>query len=223
MGKRLLSSPKKRSPQKNLAHRKPGSSKCTPKNLKATGTVSVADFFSKQRDKNPTTSYGEGSREMIDISDSPKKCVQDVTTSSMESPYFSPSKNENLKMLSLRKVHTVPSRKILTKLSLREKHQSEPNEITPEIKLSNEVGAGKSAVQNEERQVTDTDFNRTKSVTKHKKSRLLLGKRKRNGLASNPQSSEQATNEERRTDEKGSTKKQKLESSGKSGISLTPL
>ncbi len=114
MGKRLLSSPKKRSPKK-----KTGTSLASNQTLKtrqSSGTVSVADMFSKQRQDQATKATKNArvsASAVIDLTTSPgKERKPDTVTGT--SPYFSPSKDEG-------ETSKATVKKGLPKLSLRRK------------------------------------------------------------------------------------------------------
>ena len=180
MGKRLLSSPKKRSPKKKAA----GSSKHLSSEKKSAGTVSVADLFLKQNKTRTSVERIEDKLqsevEVLDISDSPSKAGPSVKNSPTESPYFS---SVNYDGTSSSRVKSIPARKVWTKLSLKRSLKSESSGLQTDSQLSVKATITSGTDGQEEIQSkTDTQIPEKQEGPDKKmsnKSRLSLGKRKR--------------------------------------------
>ena len=216
MGKRLLASPKKGSTNKkvygNTATRKQNS-----QTNKSRSPVSVADLFLKQKQDRKSSHAVQAKEkskvEVIDLCNSPKKAGAS-NSSPTESPYFSPVKND--KTATKRSSSTPTSRTIMTKLSLKRKHKSEPNELKSYEQPSKET----SAAGNQEKitnmvckQIDLIKDGPTQKIAY--KSRLSLGKRKRyEGTRTDDVDFRDKEESSQTLGLDVSTKKQKLENSG---------
>ena len=181
MGKRLLSSPEKRSHKKKAAVGR-GSSKHLSNEKKSAGTVSVADLFSKQKEVITSVESFEdevkSEVEVIDISDSPVKAGPSVKNSPTVSPYFSPVKCDEA---SLSRIKSIPPRTVWTKLSLKRSLKSEPSGLKSDSQLSlKKTKISETEGRQEVQDKTDTQIPENQArldENRPHKSRLSLGKR----------------------------------------------
>ncbi len=120
MGKRLLSRSKNRSPRKRQKLSSQSRTKDFPDTVTRSGTVSVAELFTKQRQSKTAKSKDDtkegASFEIIDISDSPQKQPNDHGDAPSTSPYF--------KKVEPCRTSSTPVRK--NRLTLKRNCESEP-------------------------------------------------------------------------------------------------
>ncbi len=128
MGKRLLSSPKGKSPAKKARQSKHVSPKKQQHGKASTGGAqsSIMDLFKKQTKKAEEKKALKSDPDIIDITVSPEKDQGETTAStsstSTESPYFSPKKDKSASHFEMtRRSKTVVLPSSLSRLSLKKR------------------------------------------------------------------------------------------------------